>query len=398
MSTIITPTDRQENIPPNGGGVIRIQLNPNQPPIHYVFINRNENTALGTCLMIEIAIITVLLAFAFTFTNGFQDASAIAATFIASRSAPPKSGIIFIAGVSLLGAILGGSAVAFTISGLLLLPSPEQTLLVLLIALLTATIWNIITWKFGLPSSSTHSLIGGLIGGGIAAAGISSIYWGLEELVNPPFEVTGLVKILLFFVISIVIGFVGSYLMHKSTGILLRNAKRTVNRPIVFCNWCAAGVMAFSNGANDSQKQLGIIALALFSAGLSTAAEVPLWARVTCAILLAIGTMSGGWRIMNTLGRRIFKIEPIHSFDSQVFSSSSLAISTLAGAPVSSTQVITMSVIGVGAAENPRKVKWSVGTHILIAMIITMPVTMRYLSRPLPDHFPVYWSVIHYGY
>jgi PiT family inorganic phosphate transporter len=132
----------------------------------------------------------------------------------------------------------------------------------------------------------------------------------------------------------------------------------------------------FPTGQNDSQKQLGIFALALFAAGLSTVAGVPLWARITCAILLATGTMSGGWHIMNTLGRRIFKIEPIHSFDSQFFSSLSLAISTLAGAPVSSTQVITMSVIDVGAAENPRKVKWSAGTHILIAMIITIPVTM----------------------
>jgi PiT family inorganic phosphate transporter len=249
-------------------------------------------------------------------------------------------------------------------------------LLVLLIALLTATIWNLVTWKYGLPSSSTHSLIGGLIGAGIAAAGVSSIFWGLDELVNPPHELTGLVKIMVFFVLSILIGFFGSYLMHKCTGVLLRNAQRTVNKPIVFLNWGAAAVMAFSNGANDSQKQLGIIALALFAAGLITTAEVPLWARITCAILLALGTMSGGWRIMNTLGRRIFKIEPIHSFDSQFFSSSSIAISTLAGAPVSSTQVITMSVIGVGAAENPRKVKWSVGTQILIAMIITIPVTM----------------------
>ncbi len=326
--------------------------------------------------MIVIAIITVLLAFAFTFTNGFQDASAIAATFIASRSASPKSGISFIAWVALIGAILGGSAVAFTISGLLILDSPESMLLVLLVALLTATIWNIITWKFGLPSSSTHSLIGGLIGGGIAAAGTGSIYWGLDELVNPPYEVTGLVKILLFFVVSIVIGFVGSYLMRKSTRVFLRNAQKTINRPIVFLNWCAAAAMAFFNGANDSQKQLGIIALALFTAGLSTAAEVPFWARVACAILIAIGTLSGGWRIMHTLGRRIFKIEPIHSFDSQVFSSSSIALSTLAGAPVSSTQIITMSVVGVGAAENPRKVKWSVGTHILVAMIGTMPVTI----------------------
>jgi len=326
--------------------------------------------------MWEIAVITVLLAFAFTFTNGFQDASSIAATFIASRSAAPKSGIMLIAGVSLFGAILGGSAVAFTISGLLTLPPGDETVLVLLIALLTATIWNLITWKFGLPSSSTHSLIGGIIGAGIAAAGISSISWGLEELVNPPYELTGLIKILVFFVISIVIGFVGSFLMHKCTGIILRNAQRTANKTIILLNWCAAALMAFSNGANDSQKQLGIIALTLFAAGLSTAAEVPFWARISCAILIAAGTLSGGWRIMNTLGRRIFRIEPVHSFDSQVFSSASIAVSTLAGAPVSSTQVITMSVIGVGAAENPRKVKWSVGTHILIAMIVTIPVTM----------------------
>jgi PiT family inorganic phosphate transporter len=164
--------------------------------------------------------------------------------------------------------------------------------------------------------------------------------------------------------------------MHKSTSLLLRNAERTANKTIIQLNWCAAAVMAFFNGANDSQKQLGIIALALFAAGLSAAADVPLWARIACALLLGFGTISGGWRIMNTLGHRIFKIEPIHSFDSQFFSSASIMLSTLAGAPVSSTQVITMSVIGVGASENPKKVKWSVGTHILIAMIITIPVTM----------------------
>ena len=326
--------------------------------------------------MIEIAIITVILAFAFTFTNGFQDASSIAATFIASRSASPKNGMIYIAGLASIGAILGGSAVAFTISGLVILPSPDQTLLVLLVALLTATVWNIITWKFGLPSSSTHSLVGGLVGGGVAAAGIDSVSWGIGDLTCAPFEITGLVKIFFFFIISLLIGFIGSYVMHKCTGILLRNAQRSINRPIIFLNWCAAGVMAFSNGANDSQKQLGIIALALFSAGLSAAAEVPWWSRGVCAIMLAAGTMSGGWRIMNTLGRRIFKIEPIHSFDSQFFSSSSIALSTLAGAPVSSTQIITMSVLGVGAADNPRKVKWSVGTHILIAMLLTLPATM----------------------
>jgi PiT family inorganic phosphate transporter len=227
-----------------------------------------------------------------------------------------------------------------------------------------------------MPSSSTHSLIGGLIGGGIAAAGTGSVFWGVSELLGPSHAVSGLIKIIFFFMISVLIGFVGSYLMHKTSALLLRNARRTANRKIIGLNWCAAAVMAFSNGANDSQKQMGMIAMVLVAAGLSATAEVPLWARFACAVLLALGTICGGWRIMNTLGRRIFRIEPIHSFDSQFFSASSIALSTLAGAPVSSTQVITMSVLGVGAAENPKKVKWEVGRHIITAMVITIPVTM----------------------
>jgi len=164
--------------------------------------------------------------------------------------------------------------------------------------------------------------------------------------------------------------------MHKTTGILLRNAKRTANRGIIILNWCAAAVMAFANAANDSQKQLGLIAMVLFASGLALTTDVPLWARIASAVLLALGTVSGGWRIMHTLGRKIFRIEPVHSFDSQVFSASSVALSTIAGAPVSSTQIITMSVLGVGAAENPRKVKWEAGRHILVAMIITIPATI----------------------
>ncbi|MFA4860028.1 anion permease [Methanoregula sp.] len=326
--------------------------------------------------MIELALIAILLALAFTFTNGFQDASSIAATFIASRSATPKMGIILVAVMSFFGAIGGGSAVTFTLTGLLEISSAAQIVVVLLVAMVTATSWNLITWKFGLPSSSSHSLIGGLIGAGIAAAGIGSVFWGVDELFGPAHELAGFIKIIFFFVLSVIIGFVGSFLMHKCMMLLLRNAERTINRKIIALNWCAAAVMAFSNAANDTQKQLGIIALVLFSAGMSAVADVPLWARFACAVLIALGTLSGGWRIMNTLGRRIFRIDPIHSFDSQFFSAASVAMSTAAGAPVSSTQVITMSVLGVGAAENPRKVKWDVGKHILIAMAVTIPVTM----------------------
>jgi len=331
---------------------------------------------VGEPLMLLVAWLTILLAFAFTFTNGFQDASSVAATFIASRSATPRQGIIFIAVMAFLGALFGGSAVAFTISGLLALEPNARLVHIVLSGVAAATIWNLVTWKFGLPSSSTHGLIGGLVGAGIASSGVGSVYWGIGSLLAPPHELTGLVKVLAFLVLSVLLGLIGGYVMRNITRLLLRNAKRSVNRDISHLNWTAAAVMAFSNGANDSQKQMGIIALVLFSAGFTVSMDVPFWTRVMCALLLGAGTLSGGWRIMTTLGRKIFRIEPIHSFDSQVSSGTILAASTLAGAPVSSSHIIATSVIGVGIAENPRKIHWLAGKEIVVAMIVTIPVTM----------------------
>jgi inorganic phosphate transporter, PiT family len=326
--------------------------------------------------MLLIAVITIILAFAFTFTNGFQDAATVAATFIASGSATPRQGIVMVAGMNFLGAVLGGSAVAFTLSSLLTITSGVLMLQVLLAALIAAAGWNIGAWYFGLPSSSTHALIGGIMGAGIAAAGTGSISWGVTELLTPPHECTGMVKVMLFFILSIVLGLAGGYLMRRCTRFLFRNAKRTINKSIIRVNWLAAAGMAFFNGSNDAQKQLGIIALVLFAAGESAVLAVPFWARITCALLISLGTLGGGWRIMKTIGRRIFVIEPVHSMDSQISSGVTLGISTVAGAPVSSTHIITMSVIGVGAAENPRNVRWRVGGELVLSMILTIPITM----------------------
>ena len=326
--------------------------------------------------MLTIAVIVILLAFAFTFTNGFQDASSIAATFIASRSATPRQGIIFVAALVLLGALMGGSAVAFTLSGLLAIEPSLDLLPVLLAALLSAITWNLLTWRFGLPSSSTHALVGGLVGAGIAAAGMDSISWGFGDLLLPPHELTGLVKILVFLVLSVALGFIAGYLMEKVTKFLLRNATRRVNRSIISLNWAAAGAMAFANGANDAQKQMGIIALALLAAGYTAVLDIPLWARAGCALLMGLGTLGGGWRIMTTLGRRIFSVKPIHSFNSQFASGAAIAASTFSGAPISSTHIISLSVLGVGAAENPKKVHWAVARDIVTAMLMTIPVTL----------------------
>lgn len=336
--------------------------------------------------MFEIAIITVILAFIFTFTNGFQDASSLAATLIASRSATPKQGVIFIALLSFLGAILGGSAVAFTLSGLISAGSDVATVWIMFVAITVAIGWNIITWWYGLPSSSTHALIGGLIGAGIASAGPAGVLWGIGSLAGPSHQLEGVVKIFVFFIASIVIGFAGSYLLQKLTMLMLRNASRNVNKGIIRLNWIAAALMGFFNGANDTQKMLGIIALVLFAAGLSSTLDVPFWARAGCAVLMSAGMIGGGWRIMHTLGNRLFKIEPVHSFDSQFSSGAAIAVSTIAGAPVSSTHVITSSVLGVGAAENARRVKWSVGKDILIAMLVTMPLTAIMAAL-------IYWGI-----
>ncbi|MBN1167305.1 MAG: inorganic phosphate transporter [Methanospirillaceae archaeon] len=326
--------------------------------------------------MPEIVIASLILAFFFTFTNGFQDASSVAASFIASRSATPAQGILMVGIMDFLGALLGGSAVAFTISSIFTVPLNAAMVCVLFTALLAAIFWNLLTWWFGIPSSSTHALIGGMVGAGIAAFGVSGINWGLAELITSPVHLAGMTKICFFLIVSVLLGLICGFAMKKTTRFLLANATRKINRKIIRINWITTAIMAFTNGANDAQKQLGVIAMVLFSTGEIATLEIPVWTRIVCAALLALGTFGGGWRIMKTLGNRIFNIKPIHSFDSQVSSGGVILVSTLLGAPVSSSHVITTSILGVGAAQNLRKVQWSVGTDIIFAMIITIPVTM----------------------
>lgn len=323
-----------------------------------------------------IAVAALLIAFAFTFTNGFQDAGAIAATFVASRSASPRQGIVLVAGMDVLGAVLGGSAVAFTLSGLLVVTESDQTLAVLLVGLASASAWNLVTWYRGLPSSSTHALIGGLIGAAVAGTGIGSVNWGVSALTGPAPALEGVMKVLVLLVASVGIGLTGAYTFQRGLGVLLRNARRRpARRRIVAANWATILGMAFFNGANDAQKLLGVVALVLLASGWTATLEIPAWARAMTALLLGLGTLSGGWRVMNTLGFRIFRIAPVHCLSSQMSSGVAIAASTLLGAPVSSSHIITSSVIGVGAAENPRRLHWHTADEVVIAMLTTIPVT-----------------------
>jgi inorganic phosphate transporter, PiT family len=340
-----------------------------------IYLSRSKLSD-GKAIMDTVAVAALLLAFAFTFTNGFQDAAAIAATFIASRSATPRQGIVLVAGMNVLGALFGGSAVAFTLSGLIEVIEPAQTLVVLLVALACASAWNLITWSLALPSSSTHALIGGLIGAAVAGTGVDSVNWGLAALAGPTPALEGVVRVLVLLVASVAIGLLGGYAVQRGLAVLLRNARRhTARRRIVAANWAAALGMAFFNGANDAQKQLGIVALILLAAGRTATLEVPLWARAATALLLGLGTLGGGWRVMNTLGHRIFRLAPVHSLASQASSGLTIAVSTVAGAPVSSSHIITSSVIGVGVAENPRRMNWGAADEVTVAMLTTVPAT-----------------------
>jgi PiT family inorganic phosphate transporter len=317
------------------------------------------------------AVVAVTLFFAFT--NGFQDASATVATMIACHAITPRAGVMYSALFSFLGAMLGGSAVAFTTETLVSVSDAQLMVHVLLTATLAAAGWNIITWWFGLPSSSTHALVGGLIGSGMAGAGRGSVDWGLSELMGG--ELTGIAKVLMFLVISVGIGFISGLLVKRFSMISLRNSKRTVNGTIRHAQYLTTAVLAFARGANDGQKQMGIIAIALATGGLITMHQIPIWVRGAVAIAISAGTIGGGWKIMRTLGRKIYPIKPIDALSSQIASSSSIVLSTLAGAPVSSTQVVASSVMGVGAGERVKMVQWAVGKHIVISWMLTIPAS-----------------------
>ncbi|HWR41268.1 MAG TPA: inorganic phosphate transporter [Patescibacteria group bacterium] len=318
----------------------------------------------------------VLIALIFLLTNGLHDASSVVATFIACGAATPLQAVMWAALLELIGAVLGGSAVAHTIAGLVLLPV-DRTLLPLLAAvMIAAMVWNVLTWRLGLPSSSTHALVGGLIGSVWMMAGTEYIFWGWTELWNPGHSVSGIVKVVMGLVVSPLLGFLLAYLLQKLVAFLLRNASFSANRWLKQGQWLIVGLLAFNHGANDTQKVLGLVGLALVAAGqLGEGQPLPVEALFVGGLIMFIGILSGGWPIMKTLGSGIFTLRPIHSFNSQLSAGSALLLANISGMPVSTTHLVAGSVIGAGAADEYRMVNWAVGKEMMVAWCVTIPAS-----------------------
>jgi inorganic phosphate transporter, PiT family len=308
-------------------------------------------------------VVVIVLAVAFDYINGFHDTANAIATSVATRALHPRHAILMATAFNFIGAF-AGTAVAKTI-GAGLVDEATTTQAVVAAALVGAITWNLVTWYLGLPSSSSHALIGGLLGATIVAAGSGAL------------KVDGLVsKVLVPMVSSPLIGFTGAFLLMLALYWIFRNAKRKpMARVFRRLQVISAGYMAFSHGSNDAQKTMGIITLALFAAGAIPTIDVPFWVIVISATALSLGTAVGGWRIMRTMGHRVVELEPVHGFAAETTAATVLIGTAYLGMPVSTTHVISSAIMGVGSARGPKGVRWGVARRILLAWVITIPAT-----------------------
>jgi PiT family inorganic phosphate transporter len=307
-------------------------------------------------------ILVIALALIFDFLNGMRDASNIVATMISSRAFSSGTALGIAAVAEFFGPFLFGVVVAKTI-GDGIVQSSVLTLEVIAAALVGAILWNLITWYFGLPGSSSHALIGGMVGAVIAGAGLTAIKFG------------GLNIVLLALFAFPLVGFVSGFLMTRLIYFLVRGATPRVNELFKRGQWLTALVMAFGQGTNDAQKTMGIISLSLVIGGVLPEFQVPGWVVAVSAAGIAIGTSLGGWRLIRTLGGKFYKIRPLHSFSTQLSSASVILAASLFGVPVSASQVVSSAIIGVGSAERASKVRWSVAEDIVMSWLITIPAS-----------------------
>lgn len=317
--------------------------------------------------------ITVLVLF--DFTNGFNDTANMVASVIASRAMSPNQAIAVVSLFTFLGPIIGGTAVADTVGGFVTLDTlPSNTAIsVLLAGAIGAVLMNLIAWSRGLPSSSSHALVGGLSGAVIISAGADHVVWGWQALIEHG-HWTGVMKILATLLFSPLLGFIAGWTLHRIMRVVFRRAHPGINQTLRHLQWLGAAWLAFSHGANDAQKTMAVITLVLVVSGELPRFAVPLWVIMLCATAITIGTASGGWRIIRTVGFGIYRLRPLHAFDSQLASSAVISAAAIVGGPVSTTHVVSSSIMGIGAAERARAVRWGKAAEILFTWVVTLPV------------------------
>jgi len=307
--------------------------------------------------------ILIATALVFDFFNGFNDSASIVATAIASRAMSPRRALVFTAVSQFIGPFLFGVAVANTVGQGLVEPH-AVTVPVVLAGVLAAIIWNRITWWFALPSSSSHALVGGLMGAVILSGGFSAIH------------LDGLIKVLLALFLAPPLGFIAGFIILRWFFFIARDASPRINFMFRHGQMLTCIGLGLSHGTNDSQKTMGIITLGLVSAGVIPNFDVPLWVIAVSAAAISFGTMLGGWRLIRTVGGRMYTVRAVHGFTAHIASTIVIMGAALLGGPVSTTQVISSTIMGAGAAERVSKVRWGVAQEMVIAWGLTIPAAM----------------------
>lgn len=320
----------------------------------------------------ELIVVIIGIALIFDFTNGFHDSANSISTVVSTKVLSPRNAVVFAAFFNFIAAFGFGVAVASTVSKIIHLDFVETAVVpyIILSALIGAITWNMITWFFGLPTSSSHALIGGLVGAGISAAGLSAIKWSTVELV------------VTFMFVSPLIGLACGFLFMAAVLWITRRAnKKSAETYFKRLQLCSAAAYSFSHGTNDAQKTMGIILPLLFSIGYFGASvdpnnlPMPLWVILASYAAIALGTLSGGWRIVKTMGYKITKLRPVHGFAAETAGASTILGASIAGIPVSTTHIICTSIMGVGTTMGTSTVKWGVARTIAWAWILTIPIS-----------------------
>lgn len=319
--------------------------------------------------MPEITLLLVLVVFfalAFDYINGFHDTANAIATVVSTRVLSPLHAVLMAAVLNFAGALVA-THVAKTIASGIVDPT-QATEVVVLAAVIGAIVWNLITWVYGIPSSSSHALIGGLLGAAIAKGGVDIVTWD---------GVTNKVIIPLFG--SPIVGFFVAFLLMRLIARLFFNANPgKAGGHFRKLQLVSSALMAFSHGQNDAQKSMGIITLALVTSGFISTPEVPLWVKLACATVMGLGTAAGGWRIIKTLGHKIIRLEPVHGFAAETSGAAVIMTASHFGMPISTTHAITASIFGVGASKRISAVRWQVARSVVIAWFVTIPASAAF--------------------